>query len=101
MQLSREAGVNSVVDAARSRGRRNEGRGGAGDGAEQEFHGGRCRRCRGRCGWQTVWYESDAVPEMISDEVLHVRVSALNVRSYNGGGGGLSDGVAVVCARWP
>jgi hypothetical protein len=30
------------------------------------------------------------VPEMISDEVLHVRVSALNVRSYNGVQSGIS-----------
>ena len=40
--------------------------------------------------YKTVWYESDAVPEMISDEVLHVRVSALNVRSYNGVQSGIS-----------
>ena len=35
-------------------------------------------------------FDSDVVPSIISDEVLHVRVSALNVRSYNGVQSGIS-----------
>eukprot|EP01048_Picozoa_sp_COSAG05_P015865 COSAG05_NODE_1966_length_3771_cov_6.559368_4_plen_564_part_00 len=40
--------------------------------------------------YKTIWFESDTVPDTISDEVLHVRVSALNVRSYNGVQSGIS-----------
>ena len=39
---------------------------------------------------KTVTFASDTVPDMISADVLHVRVSALDVRSYNGVQSGIS-----------
>ena len=38
----------------------------------------------------TVTFTSEAVPDMISTSVLHVRVSALDVRTYNGVQSGIS-----------
>jgi hypothetical protein len=39
---------------------------------------------------KTVTFTSEAVPDMISTSVLHVRVSALDVRTYNGVQSGIS-----------
>lgn len=39
---------------------------------------------------KTITFTSEAVPDMISTSVLHVRVSALDVRTYNGVQSGIS-----------
>ena len=38
----------------------------------------------------TTTFQSQAIPDMVSTDVLHIRVSALDVRTYNGVKSGIS-----------